>query len=407
MGHFFSRFAQELREDGLRVYKVHFNGGEEFYYRGPDVLRFTEPVEHWPAWLNRHLEDLNIQQVYLYSDSRIYHRLAREVCAERGIPVFCFEEGYIRPDYITLDCHGVHANADIPNDPDAFPAVLRPASSPRAVGSVLRQAVTNCAVYYWGGVFHRWRYRHYHHHRYFGPIYAGWGLIMRGLRYLVQSRIDQRRVREILHTLAGQYFFLPLQVYDDAQVTEHSHFGSVERFIAYVMQSFAQHAPANVHLVIKHHPLDTRLSDHQLLIGDLANHFGVAERVHYLHHAHLPSIIRGSLGVVTINSTVGLSAIHHGIPVKPLGRAIYDIPGLAFQEELVEFWQTPGEVKKELYDRFRHYLIGETQANGNFYRLLPGATSGTGVVWGRRPWLALIAQNQELDSQRTSSGALV
>jgi hypothetical protein len=74
--------------------------------------------------------------------------------------------------------------------------------------------------------------------------------------------------------------------------------------------------------------------------------------------------------VAVINSTVGLSALHHGTPLMVLGDAMYDFTGLSFQGPLDSFWTQAeqGAPDMALYDRFRAYLVHHTQLNGSFYR---------------------------------------
>lgn len=75
-----------------------------------------------------------------------------------------------------------------------------------------------------------------------------------------------------------------------------------------------------------------------------------------------------------VNSTVGLSALYHGTPVKVCGTAIYDLEGLTFQGPLDNFWKLAESSKpdKALYEQLRSYLIEHTQLNGSFYKKLPG-----------------------------------
>jgi capsular polysaccharide export protein len=89
-------------------------------------------------------------------------------------------------------------------------------------------------------------------------------------------------------------------------------------------------------------------------------------------------------GVVVVNSTVGLSALHHGAPTKVCGNALYDIPGLTFQGTLDQFWSdAPGaKPDRQLYVRFRDHLISKTQINGSFYKPIEQAGTCTGLVWG-------------------------
>lgn len=90
-----------------------------------------------------------------------------------------------------------------------------------------------------------------------------------------------------------------------------------------------------------------------------------------MHDLHLPTLIKGSIGVIVVNSTVGLQALYHNRPVKVMGKAIYDMPGLTFQGSLDKFWQNPGKIDRKLFEKFRSYVIKTTQLNGSFYGRFP------------------------------------
>jgi hypothetical protein len=53
------------------------------------------------------------------------------------------------------------------------------------------------------------------------------------------------------------------------------------------------------------------------------------------------------------------------------------------QDSLDDFWANIEKylVDHELFVRFRNYLIGHTQLNGNFYRRLNIDGSNAGLVW--------------------------
>ena len=186
-----------------------------------------------------------------------------------------------------------------------------------------------------------------------------------------------------------RYFLVPLQTCGDAQIKVHSRFRSIPRFIEHVLYSFARSAPADAALVIKHHPLDRGYTDYSILIARLAKRLGLESRCHYIHDQHLPTLLRKAEGVVVVNSTVGLSAVGEGVPVKVCGEAIYDMSGLTFQGGLDGFWEGAAAFRAdgELWNAFRTYLISRTQINGSFYRKIAGIGSrsrgGLGVP-GRR-----------------------
>jgi len=75
-----------------------------------------------------------------------------------------------------------------------------------------------------------------------------------------------------------------------------------------------------------------------------------------------------------------MSSLFHGTPVKTLGDAIYDIPGLTEQGELDDFWECEREVDAEMFKAFRAYLVQRNQLNGNLYRKISDHGS-SGIVW--------------------------
>ncbi|MCY1245693.1 Capsule polysaccharide biosynthesis protein [compost metagenome] len=73
------------------------------------------------------------------------------------------------------------------------------------------------------------------------------------------------------------------------------------------------------------------------------------------------------MGLVTVNSTTGLQALFHRVPVIVLGRCFYAKPGLTYQGPLDAFWNDPGAVDMSVYTRFRNYLVRVSQINSSFY----------------------------------------
>ena len=166
----------------------------------------------------------------------------------------------------------------------------------------------------------------------------------------------------------GRFFVVPLQVFNDSQVRVHSDFSSVRNFLLHVLTSFSFHAPQNTSLLIKHHPMDRGFIDYGKVIKHfIKRHPKLKGRIHYVHDVPLPVFLRHGTGMVTLNSTSGISALVHNMPVITLGRANYDIPGLTFQGSLAEFWQRPIPPDAELFHAYRQYHMNVTQINGNYY----------------------------------------
>ena len=384
VGPFFRRLAQDLRWAGARVHKINFNGGDLYYYPR-EASAYTDRLENFRPFLDQICEEKRIDVIMLFGDCRPAHSIATSLAAERGITVYVFEEGYIRPDYITMERHGVNGRSTMPrsgifylNSPSPEPAPTKP------VGQTIWYATGWAFSYYFWAVLLWPIFARYRHHR---PLSWFEGLRwVRGTARKYWYQWANRAAGERLLTDRHPRFFLvPLQVHNDAQIGVHSRFDGMEPFLQHVVQSFADNAPEDHLLVIKHHPMDRPYTDYSRYIRKLRKQSGLGQRLIYVHDLHLPSLITRSEGVVTINSTTGMSSLHHGKPTLALGDAIYRIDGLTATTTLDEFWTRASSypVHSELYKRFRHQLIHRTQINGNYYRRLDVPGTLAGINWNR------------------------
>jgi capsular polysaccharide export protein len=373
MGPFFSRLADYLVEQGLRVRKVQFNGGDEFFYRRGDALRYTHPVDEWVPWLRRLLLNERIDAIVLFGQARAMHRSAIHVARQMGVRVFVFEEGYIRPHYVTLEVGGVNGHTSLPREADFYresphPHLVRPRDTRQRFSRMAWYA----AVYATATFVLRGRYPHHVYHRDLHPAREGLRWVRSGIRKLRYAWAERHVLSELTGPmLSKRWYLLALQVHNDAQLTEHSPYDDVQQVIAEVMTSFAAHAPAMTELVIKHHPMDRAYRDYGPHITELTQRLRLDRRVRYVHDLHLPMLLKHARGVVTVNSTTGLQAMYHGTPVCVLGECLYAMPGLVHTGGLATFWRDPEPVELGLYKRFRAHVVKRTQLNASFYGRLP------------------------------------
>lgn len=373
VGPFFNCLAQDLSRAGWLVRKVNFNGGDEFFFSGQDAYRYQGTLSEWPDACERLIRSFQPERIYLFGDCRPVHRPAIEIARRLGVRVFVFEEGYVRPDYITLEENGVNSYSDIPRDPRFYHQLpeesTKATPSPPSVGKRFFWAAWYATLYCATMALARQHFPHYQHHRPLEPLVEGVSWLRAGLRKLLAPLRDQAVLRRAKGELSKRYFLVPLQVHNDSQIQFHSPFGGLESFIRRVVVSFAEHADADAHLIFKHHPMDRAYRNYRSMIRAFAADFGISDRVHCTDDAHLPTLIHHARGVVVINSTTALSALHHAKPVIALGEACYNIPGLCHQGSLESFWHKPQPVVNyKLYLRFRYWLIRTTQLPGSFYK---------------------------------------
>jgi capsular polysaccharide export protein len=78
-------------------------------------------------------------------------------------------------------------------------------------------------------------------------------------------------------------------------------------------------------------------------------------------------MIDASKGVVVVNSTVGLTALHRQRPTFALARPIYALDGLTSGGALKDFWRKPSMPQPELISSFEKLLMHTTQINGSYF----------------------------------------
>lgn len=366
---FFGDLGDALRAQGYLVRRINFNGGDKAFWPLGGAVDFTGTLETWPEFLSRRLRQWNITDIILFGDCRPLHRLAIGVAARAGTPVHVFEEGYLRPNWITLEQGGVNAHSSLGSDPQWF--VERARNLPPWDGgesvrnSMLRRSLEDIA-YVVATKALGWRFRRYRSHRLWTPAQEYFG---GARRFFGKSRARQRleRTLDMLAQEGRPYYAFPLQLETDSQIRFHSRFGGVRPAIECVVASFADAAPAEAVLIITEHPLDTSPFDWRQVVHDCAAAAGVEERVHFFPGGSPERMVRECRGLVTVNSTVGYLALNFGVPVIALGKAIYNMPDLTFQSNLKLFWREPLPPNAATFDAFRRVVASLTQINGSFF----------------------------------------
>ncbi|WP_282603622.1 capsular biosynthesis protein [Paracoccus sp. PARArs4] len=371
-GPFFDRLARLLRAAGSTVWRCGFNAGDEFFWSDrARFLRHEGPVEDWPAHLDAILTDKGVTDLVLYGDVRQIHAEARRMAAERGITVHVFEEGYLRPYWITYERGGSNGNSVLMQIPLAqMRAVLREQISevrrPPAHWGDMRQHKFYGAFYHFLILLRNARYRAYRGHRSIS-VFDEFRLNLRRLVmapvYATTRTLQWRKLR-----LSGwPYSLVLMQLEHDASFLGHSDFRRNAEFVDMVIDAFAKSAPRHHHLVFKAHPLEDGRAGNRRAIRAACERHGLTGRVHYIRGGKLADIMAHARAVVTVNSTGAQQAMWRGVPVKALGRAVYDKPGLVSNQPLADFLAAPDAPDPQAYRTFRDYLLQTSQIPGGFY----------------------------------------
>ncbi|MGB1699270.1 MAG: capsule biosynthesis protein, partial [Nannocystaceae bacterium] len=312
LGPFFRYFARDLEAHGAKVTKLAFNAGDALYYLGTPYRAYRGTLEAWPDFFEAFCTKHEVDTVFLLGDMRPYHRPIASAVAAHGIDLFVFEEGYLRPNFITLESGGVNGNSRMPKDAASYvDAGLDPKSDEVQAQRVFGKSAILTSLYYVAYNFFCFLYPFYRHHRDSNALKHGLSWVRSGLRKL-RFRYEEDGILEDLRTTYQQrYFFVPLQVWNDFQ-WKHSPFQDTDELLEYIISSFAAHADPEHRLVVKHHIADRGYRDYTALIDEKRRRFGLGERLIYVHDLHLPTLLQHARGTVVMNSTVGLSSLHHG-----------------------------------------------------------------------------------------------
>lgn len=369
LGPFFKKFAQYASAQQHQTFKINFNGGDKYYAGADHQYDYVDKPEEWHAYLSEFIKVNRIDCVVVYGDCRFYHKVAKQVTIEVGIDFWAWEEGYLRAGFVTLEKGGCNANSSLFQDSEGFvnaqPQIIKGAIS---IGSTFRLRAQFAINYYLRLHSANKFFKHYYHHR-------PWNTREEALFWLksfkqkgVSTFIDPKRYQAFVKQYDKQLFLLPLQVEVDFQLRDHSRFDSVAEVITEVMHSFAAGAAKEQALLIKHHPQNRGFVDYGQLINRLTQQLNLQGRVLYGHNFNLPDVYHHAKGVVTVNSTVGLSALLRHLPTVVLGKAIYDIEGITYSAHLDRFWQDDFTPDKVLFAKFRTYLCQQSQVSGDFYK---------------------------------------
>src|SRR5690606_35946108 len=203
MGPFFSRLGRYIQAQGGKVWKVNFNGGDWLDSRGLDIINFRGTLEEWPLFLSRTIRQLRIEQIFMYGDCRPYHRLAVAAARQAGIQVFVFEEGYVRPYYVTLEEGGVNGYSALRRDPQFYASQPIPLQGDRprpASPRFWRLAAAAMAYYLAASWLNPW-FPHYRHHRDLSVCREGAKWCLSGWRKLCYAGPGQRLTRRFASDL--------------------------------------------------------------------------------------------------------------------------------------------------------------------------------------------------------------
>ncbi|HWI87527.1 MAG TPA: capsular biosynthesis protein [Sphingomonas sp.] len=351
------------------MHRVNFNGGDKVYWQLPGAIDYRGNLDKWPRFLAKILAQRSITDILLFGDCRPLHSVAIAVAGRLGVKIHVFEEGYVRPDFVTLETGGVNGHSRLSRSPDHYLEAARalpPLPDFPPVPSSFKRRAKEDLAYNIAALALTPLFPGYRTHRPWHILteYAGWAM------RLLRRPAERRRSAATLDRLKADgrpYFVFPLQLDCDYQIRVHSNFLGVQDAIETVLGSFAKNAPANTLLVVKGHPLDNGLVDWEKRTLAAAARIGISDRLLFLESVDIDPLVCNAIGLVTVNSTTGTLSLRCGVPTIVLGDAVYDMPRVTHQTGLDTFWTSPTPPELPVYEAFRRVLIDRCLIHGGYF----------------------------------------
>ncbi|MEO0632518.1 MAG: capsular biosynthesis protein [Pseudomonadota bacterium] len=371
-GPFFHRLGSMLRRAGATVWRVGFNAGDRaFWFHPRSYIPFRGTATDWPTTFSQLIDEKRVTDIVLYGDVRPVHAQAVAEARRRGLTVHVFEEGYMRPYWVTYERGGTNGNSrlmDMSVSDMQAALALSDMEAPLPPGhwGDMRQHVFYGALYHWFVMFRNGDYRHFQPHRAL-TVAKEFRLYLKRLLLMPFLTLDRVQATTRIRHGGFPYHLALLQLEHDSSFQEHSPFDSMTEFLELVIEGFANGAPGHHHLVIKAHPLEDGRSPIRRTIRHLTREKGLKGRVHYVRGGKLAQLLNDARSAVTVNSTAAQQVLWRGIPLKVFGRAVFAKPEFVSDQPLQEFFAGAPRPDNRAYKDYRRYLLETSQLPGGFY----------------------------------------
>lgn len=373
-GSFFKRLGEDLLKKNYQVSRINLCGGDWFDWHGEHTCCYHGQKNLWGVWISRYFTLYAVTDLLVFGDWRPMHSEAISIAKIKNIRIWVFEEGYLRPAYITMERDGVngrsHLFSDLGDIIDEFEklqkeSLLEPKRVANPLSHRMKLAFNYSAFEFLARPFFPW----YTTHRPNGVIKEGLAWLLRLIKKNNKLLITKQEIRRIYRT-KKKFFLFPLQLDSDSQVRLYSPFSGMKDAIIYVLSSFAKFAPKNEILVVRNHPMDNGLINYYQFIKSFSEAIGISKRVFFVETGNVKFMLEHAKAMVVLNSTIGMTGLRNSLPVYCVGTSIYAMPNLAIdkrQQKLDDFWKNPAKPNMKYVEAFEGILKNRVLINGSFY----------------------------------------
>lgn len=373
-GPFFSALGKQLRLTGARVLRIGFNPSDRVFWRRPGYVPFRNAPEQLEAFLRDLVRAEDVTDIVCYGSSRPIHQTALGLADDLDVTTHVFEEGYLRPYWVTYERGGANAASPVTKLSLGDMARALECGAP-AVHEAPDRWGDMRAHMFWGAAYHavllagNRSYPGFRPHR--SPDFRSeFALHFKKLLATPGRALSRALATTRVRHGGFPYHLVLLQLAHDANFLDHGPFPDQAAFLDTVFRGFAEGAPSHHHLVLKAHPLEDGREPLRPLIHRLTLEHGLQHRVHFLSGGKLARLLDTARTALTVNSTAAEQALWRGLPLRTFGNAVYNRAEFVSTQPLPEFFQAPKQPDRDAYLTYRAFLLATSQVSGGFYGAL-------------------------------------
>ncbi|MEP3345610.1 MAG: capsular biosynthesis protein [Litoreibacter sp.] len=371
-GPFFYRLGKMLKAAGADIWRVGFNKGDDaFWFSNDSYIPYLGSHDDWEDEFVQIVEAKSVTDLVLYGDTRPIHAKAIERARALGLRIHVFEEGYLRPYWVSYERGGANGHSrlmdmSVGDMREALEGLDLDLPDAPARWGDMRQHVFYGMVYHYFVFLRNWKYRNFRPHRSLS-VTKEFQLYLKRLLTMPFTALQRRLATLRIKHGGFPYHLALLQLEHDSSFQMHSPFDTMTDFLELTIEGFAKGAPAHHHLVLKAHPLEDGRVPLRHEIKRIAKKLGVEHRVHYVRGGKLAGLMNTARSAVTVNSTAAQQVLWRGLPLKVFGEAVYNKPEFVSTQSLPDFFTNPTRPDSRAYRDYRHYLLETSQIPGGFY----------------------------------------
>ena len=257
-GPFFQRLARMAQHSGAHVWRVGFNAGDRLFWRDTQhYVPYKDDAESWPDFFKGLVTEKGVTDLVLYGDVRPIHAQAIDHAKEQGLRIHVFEEGYMRPYWVTYERDGSNGHSklmrmSVGDMRRALENSDMDTALPPASWGDMRQHIFYGAMYHGAVLLFNQGYRKFRPHRAL-TVRQEFALYLKRLVLMPYQAIERRIATLRIRHGGFPYHLALLQLEHDASFQAHSPFETMVDFLRTVIEGFAAGAPKHHHLVMNSH----------------------------------------------------------------------------------------------------------------------------------------------------------